>query len=206
MRRIKLKQCYVLVDDQDYERVCQFKWALRKGGYIYHNSRSKGLRFGMHNLILNYFGPLVIDHINRKPWDNRRKNLRICTQSVNMMNRSGPPCNNTTGYIGVCKTRWGWQSYVTLEGRRRHLGYYQSAGKAARVRNQWLKDPTQPLPRKDRRADNTSGVTGVVWHKQVGKWYARLWNKGKATSLGLFDTLEEAKAARERACCYEHPR
>lgn len=42
------------------------------------------------------------------------------------------------------------------------------------------------------RSDNTSGVTGVVWHNQMKKWWVRLGNK----SLGLFDSLDDARAVR----------
>ena len=46
-----------------------------------------------------------------------------------------------------------------------------------------------------RRKDNTSGSTGVVWHSQMNKWYARIGN----VSLGLFDNIEDARAARMAA-------
>lgn len=42
------------------------------------------------------------------------------------------------------------------------------------------------------RCDNTSGVTGVVWHRQAQKWWARIGTK----SLGTFDSLEDARAVR----------
>lgn len=40
--------------------------------------------------------------------------------------------------------------------------------------------------------NNTSGITGVSWHKQSGKWRARCWSDGKRESLGYFDNLKEA--------------
>jgi hypothetical protein len=46
---------------------------------------------------------------------------------------------------------------------------------------------------------NKSGVTGVIWHKQTGKWLASIyWNK-KSVHLGLFDDIEEAREIRELA-------
>jgi hypothetical protein len=43
------------------------------------------------------------------------------------------------------------------------------------------------------RSDNTSGITGVVWNKQSGKWQARAYdNAGKRKHLGLFDNIIEA--------------
>jgi hypothetical protein len=49
------------------------------------------------------------------------------------------------------------------------------------------------------RADNTSGVKGVSWHKQRGKWAARARINGKYAHLGLFENRQEAAAAYARA-------
>lgn len=51
-----------------------------------------------------------------------------------------------------------------------------------------------------RRSDNTSGVTGVN-KTSNGRWIARInaGSRGKRKHLGIFDTLEEATAARLQA-------
>lgn len=49
------------------------------------------------------------------------------------------------------------------------------------------------------RANNKSGAKGVGWHGQRRKWYARIRANGCRYNLGLFNTLEEAKAAYEAA-------
>ena len=50
---------------------------------------------------------------------------------------------------------------------------------------------------KSKRSDNTSGHTGVYWHKQKSKWRARIKHNQKLIHLGLFATIEEAVAARK---------
>lgn len=45
------------------------------------------------------------------------------------------------------------------------------------------------------RVDNTSGVKGVRWEKQAGKWRADIKFQGKSMYLGLFTTLESAAEA-----------
>ena len=41
-------------------------------------------------------------------------------------------------------------------------------------------------------SNNTSGVTGVSWHKASGKWQARVKIDGKQKCLGCFTDLQEA--------------
>jgi hypothetical protein len=48
-------------------------------------------------------------------------------------------------------------------------------------------------------ANSVSGVRGVHWHKQVGKWCAAISPNGKYRHLGLFSSKEEAAAARAKA-------
>ncbi len=44
---------------------------------------------------------------------------------------------------------------------------------------------------------NKSGVTGVHWHKQRGKWVASIMANRKSRYLGVFDSLDEAIAIRK---------
>jgi len=45
------------------------------------------------------------------------------------------------------------------------------------------------------RRDNTSGITGVNFHKHSGKWNARKSVNGKRVSIGFFKTMQEAENA-----------
>lgn len=46
---------------------------------------------------------------------------------------------------------------------------------------------------------NTSGVTGVSWHKNQQKWIARIMVRNKAIQLGSFANIEDAIKSREEA-------
>jgi len=50
-----------------------------------------------------------------------------------------------------------------------------------------------------KRITNTSGYTGVSFHKASGKWQAYIYVNGKNKHLGLFHTKEEAAAVYEEA-------
>tara|TARA_R110000764_G_scaffold82501_1_gene162808 strand:+ start:52 stop:528 length:477 start_codon:yes stop_codon:yes gene_type:complete len=47
--------------------------------------------------------------------------------------------------------------------------------------------------------DNTSGFTGVCWHKRDNKWLAQIMVEGVNTHLGYFTKKEDAIAARAEA-------
>jgi len=50
-----------------------------------------------------------------------------------------------------------------------------------------------------RSADNTSGVTGVSWHKRDMRWQAQIQAGGKFQHLGQFTNLQDAVDARKQA-------
>ena len=47
--------------------------------------------------------------------------------------------------------------------------------------------------------NNTSGITGVCWHKKYQKWYADIKTTDKRVFLGLFDFKIDAAKARWKA-------
>lgn len=47
------------------------------------------------------------------------------------------------------------------------------------------------------RVHNTSGVRGVYWNKRQQQWHARVNFNGTLFHCGYFDSIEEAKAARD---------
>ena len=52
---------------------------------------------------------------------------------------------------------------------------------------------------RDMSRNNTSGITGVFWHKARGKWVAQIRVEGKQKYLGCFPNKEDAVAARRKA-------
>lgn len=54
----------------------------------------------------------------------------------------------------------------------------------------------QNAQNKNRLPNNTSGQTGVVWHKNQKKWLAVIKFMGKRIYLGSFEKFDDAVAAR----------
>lgn len=138
MRKIKLTQGkYAIVDDEDYERVSQYKWYANRIGSNIYAVRSEGGRVNrkfifLHRFIIDAPKNSMVDHINRNGLDCRRENLRFATKSQNMRNR-GPNANNSSGFKGVSwdGKRRKWQANITIQGKQIGLGRYETAREAA---------------------------------------------------------------------------
>lgn len=68
-------------------------------------------------------------------------------------------------------------------------------------RRENLRSATKTQQRHNQRiaVNNVSGVKGVGFHKARQKWHAYISVDDKQRHVGLFDTLDEAKSAREAA-------
>jgi hypothetical protein len=66
-----------------------------------------------------------------------------------------------------------------------------------RIANLREATPAENNYNRVRRIDNTSGIKGVSWNKRSGQWLVHVGFGGRIVHGGLFDTIEEAKAARE---------
>ncbi len=89
MKEIPLSRGKVAwVDDEDYERLVQWKWHCLKIGYAARTKKEAPNRYMiyMHRLILNAPSNLQVDHINHNTLDNRRCNLRLCTKAEQQYN------------------------------------------------------------------------------------------------------------------------
>lgn len=133
-----------LVDDEDYEWLSQWKWCaykpLRsKTFYAVRGSRINGKSrlVPMHRAILNPDPKVKVDHRNGDGLDNRRDNLRVCTNAQNGMNKRfcGKRAIGHSKYKGVAKSTGAptWRAYIRPGGRQIHLGTFVSEEDAARA-------------------------------------------------------------------------
>ena len=146
MKEIILTQGMVsLVDDIDYDFLNQFKWSARKAHtgdfYAIRNSLSEnGKRHTIYMsrqiLGLEIKDIRQTDHINQNTLDNRRGNVRICTHQQNNRNRKSFS-NTTSQFKGVHweKQRGKWRAQITMNGKHKHLGYFDFEIDAAEAYN-----------------------------------------------------------------------
>lgn len=127
-----------IVDDADYERLKTLKsmtWSVvKKRGKIYFSKAFGKKRIELHRWIMGEPNGKYIDHINGNTLDNRRKNLRICTNSANLRNGS-IRVNNTSGKTGVSKARSGkWVAEIKVKYKKKFLGTFEEIDDAIKAR------------------------------------------------------------------------
>lgn len=136
MRKIKLGNSikYVLVDNQDYDKVSQFNWSLVTKGYAITGGR--GATMAMHRFILGLVkeDKIEVDHVNGNKLDNRKSNLRLATPSQNRWNTTKRK-HNTSGYKGVYYHYGKWQARIGINYREITLGTFNKPEKAAEAYN-----------------------------------------------------------------------
>lgn len=125
------KHAHAIVDDEDYETLSKWKWS----PYGRRYAATGKLKVKMEWMILKPPEGKQIDHKNGNGLDNRRENLRTCTQKQNARNRRAPQIpGKSSRFKGVRfrPERGKWSAYV---GTREWLGIYGSEEEAALAYN-----------------------------------------------------------------------
>lgn len=134
MKEITLKGGQItLVDDEDYEGLKDFNWSLMKQQNVksqYAQCKIHGRVQLMHRIITNAPKRSVVDHINGDGLDNRKDNLRVCSQAENCRNQVLSQ-NNKNGYKGVRKRNSKYAASIRVNRQLIHLGMYHTAQEAA---------------------------------------------------------------------------
>lgn len=211
------EKCRALIDIEDIDRVKYIKWNSDEKNYIGSSNHMQ-----LHRYIMNCDdNNLVVDHINRNPLDNRKCNLRICTQQENSRNKCILPFNST-GIVGVYynKKYDDWYSGITHNNHFIYLGSFKNKEDAIKERlkaevyyfgefapqihmfkeygidlngNYKIKEYT---PQKN---GNKLGIKGIF--KGSGnykdKWKVEFKLNKKKIYLGHYDTLEDAIKSKE---------
>jgi hypothetical protein len=129
-----------MIDLEDLEKVKSYgHWHLsfyKNSGeyYVTHSLRFTGedeKRHGttihLHKIVMDAEKDEIVDHIFRKPLDNRKKFLRIAKNDKNTKNRNGKNKNNKSGYRNVF---WHtkserWLVVLQINGKQKCFGRFK---------------------------------------------------------------------------------
>lgn len=127
-----------IVDSEDYQKICSHAWSILKGKRsktYYATSHIKGKTILMHRLIMDAEKGSIFDHINGNGLDNRKENLRSCTQSQNCMNNRR--IDNKWGFKGISfkKTHNRFVTTIRINKKPKIVGSYKTIKEAAMAYN-----------------------------------------------------------------------
>jgi len=147
----------LLIDEDDWPIVNEHKWWAKfthydgknkiyvsahinhpEGGRIPIPSRPGQTRkrrkvISLHRLLMHPPEDMQVDHINGNGLDNRRKNLRVCTNAQNNANKP-PQKNSKSSFKGVYKRGNRYRARIGHHARdRKNIGYFLTKEEAARA-------------------------------------------------------------------------
>ena len=129
-----------LIDLEDVEKIKQFSWYSHRN-YAETSIFGKG-NFYLHRYILNGLNSYIhIDHKNHNTLDNRKDNLRLCSNTENHWNMKKVKIG-TSKYKGVSWfTKHGkWKSQICCKSKRFNLGLFTNEEEAALAYNKKAKE------------------------------------------------------------------
>jgi hypothetical protein len=136
MKEIKLTQNMVaMVDDEDFDYLNQFRWHTIKGPRnVFYARRCVKPRL-MHRIILKAHNGVIVDHKDRNGLNNKKSNLRLCTELQNNRN-SIMHTDNKSGFKGVCfdynhRGSKQWVAQICINRKIKKIGYYSTKEAAA---------------------------------------------------------------------------
>ena len=139
------KGMIAIVDDDDWELLEQYQWYYSTHNRAYTTTHiscktengkrtTKSRHIPMTHMILGITDSRIVDHKNGETLDNRKENLRICTNRQNSAN-SKLRKDRKSGYKGVSfnKNAKKWSSQIKVNYERIYLGIYDTPWKAAQA-------------------------------------------------------------------------
>lgn len=144
-----------IVDDADHERLNRHAWSCNPYGYavtsILDPDGKRRVKY-MHRMIMQPLdeynaGPsgriypkYLVDHRDGDKLNNQRSNLRICTHSESLRNRSGFSSRKSSKYKGVTLENESsirpWKVKIKCDGQYIHIGMFATQEAAALAYNE----------------------------------------------------------------------
>lgn len=131
-----------VIDDNLAADLLARRWSAYRFGSRWYVTSSKKRGSGtvyLHREVMRLSGISLckrrVDHINGDTMDNRRLNLRVCTDAENLRNQSIRDVPKTARYKGVSQSKCHnrWRVSIVKDYKRVHVGYFDTPEQAARA-------------------------------------------------------------------------
>jgi len=133
-KEIQLTKGYVaIVDDDDFGELSKNKWCYLNGYAVRGISiKNKSHTVFMHRQINKTPEGMSTDHVDGNKLNNKKENLRTCTESENKRNAKTPKTNKS-GYKGVSfsSSHKKWYAIIKNNGKSLWIGGYDNKTDAA---------------------------------------------------------------------------
>jgi len=195
------------VDVTALRKIENLTWSARRdddtGKYYFQTTARKGIVWPtktifLHRWLLDYTGPLLVDHVDGNPANNTMQNIRLVTH-VGNNNNCRLRTANRSGENGIIlrpsSTRW--KVYYTENDNRCEKTFSQKKGcdeKPARI-DEWIAE--------QRAAGNTEKITVSIRKSKAD--YLFSWRENTKQCSKTFPATEQglAKAIKYRAKVYK---
>lgn len=125
-----------VIDKKDYTLIKGYKWYISHDNYVKSDSTKD--RPYLHRLIMGCPKNMHIDHIDFNPLNNKRSNLRICTNQQNVFHQHGVK-NSSSKYKGISfyKPSKMWRARIGENSNQTHIGHFKTEIEAAIAYNEY---------------------------------------------------------------------
>lgn len=125
------------IDSSSYMKVRDMNWFINNKGYVAGAIDGKYTLLHRYILGLNHGDDMCVDHINQNRLDNRTSNLRICSFTENLKNKSKYK-NSKSKFAGVdirvlSDGSISYRARIRNDGKCINLGTYKSEIEAAKA-------------------------------------------------------------------------
>lgn len=136
----------VLIDVEDFERVCRYEWLFVKVGKKRTKRVANTNMLYLHTLIMSTPPGKSVDHIRHDALDNRKARMRVGTVRENNLNTRGNP-SASSRFKGVSweARRKKWKVITgTRAGGKVYLGSFDDEREAAMAYNDYVREHFGP--------------------------------------------------------------
>lgn len=127
-----------IIDLEDVEKCKMYQWNLNysvtaKDFYIRCGNTA------LHRIVTDCPEGLVVDHLNHCLRDNRKINLKVCTQLENIQNQKKRITNTSRHSNITFNERYNtWRVRISNYGKRMNVGSFKNLNDAIKARDEYL--------------------------------------------------------------------